>query len=67
MINNIYERMMNMSAKSIIGALAAGAVVGAIAGMMIDPINDKTHRKIHKCANNMFKTIGIIVDDIVNM
>ena len=56
-----------MSAKSIIGALAAGAVVGAIAGMMIDPINDKTHRKIHKCANNMFKTIGIIVDDIVNM
>ena len=56
-----------MSTKSIIGAVAAGAVLGAIAGIMIDPINDKTHKRIHKCANNMFKTIGIIVDDIVNM
>lgn len=56
-----------MSSKSLIGAIAAGAVVGAVAGMMIDPINDKQHKKIHKCANNMFKTIGAIVDEIVNI
>lgn len=56
-----------MNTKSILGALAAGAIIGAIAGIMIDPINDKQHKKIHKCANNMFRTIGSIVDDIVTM
>ena len=55
-----------MSTKSIIGAVAAGAIVGAIAGMMIDPINDKQHKKINRCANNMFKTIGTIMDDLIN-
>ena len=55
-----------MSAKKIIGAMTAGVVIGAIAGMMIDPISDKTHKRINKCANNMFRTIGTIVDDIVS-
>ena len=55
-----------MSVKSILGAMGTGIVIGAIAGMMIDPINDKTHKKIHKCANNVFRTIGTIVDDIVS-
>ena len=59
--------MIILSTKSLIGAVAAGAVIGAIAGMMIDPINDKQHKKIHKCANNMFKTIGTIMDDIMSM
>ncbi len=62
-----YERNDLMSTKSVIGCVAAGAIVGAIAGMMIDPINDKQHKKIHKCANNMFKTIGTIMDELVSM
>ena len=56
-----------MNTKGIVGALAAGAVIGAIAGIMLDPINDRQHKKICKRANNMFKTIGAIVDDVVSM
>ena len=58
--------MKKMCTKSLIGAMAAGAVIGAVLGIMVDPINDKQHKKIHRCANNMFKTIGTIVDDIVS-
>ena len=65
--NILNERMIEVSAKSFIGALATGVVLGAVAGMMIDPINDKQHKKICKTANNMFKTIGTIVDDVINM
>ena len=56
-----------MSTKSLIGAMAAGIVVGTVVGMMIDPINDKQHKKIYRNANNMFKTIGTIVDDVINI
>ena len=30
-----------MSAKGTMGALAAGVVIGAVMGMMIDPLSDK--------------------------
>ena len=56
-----------LSTKGTIGAMAAGIVIGAVVGMMIDPINDKQHKKICKNANNMFKTIGAIVDDVISM
>ena len=56
-----------MSAKSVIGAVTAGAVVGAVMGIMLDPINDKQHKKMYRCANNIFKTIGSIIDEVVNM
>jgi len=59
--------MIILSTKSFVGAMAAGIVVGAVMGMMIDPINDKQHKKIYRNANNMFKTIGTIVDDVINM
>ena len=59
--------MISMSTKSLIGATIAGAFVGAIAGMMLDPINDKQHKKINRCANNMFKTMGSIIDNIMSM
>ncbi len=56
-----------MSTKSFISTLAAGMVVGAVAGIMLDPINDKTHKKIYKNSNNLFKTMGSIVDNILSM
>ena len=56
-----------MSMKSVIGAASAGLVIGMVAGMMLDPISDKQHKKISKCANNIFKTIGTIMDDVVSM
>ena len=59
--------MNALSTKSELGAMAAGIVVGAVVGMMIDPISDKQHKKIYKSANNVFKTIGAIVDDVISM
>ncbi len=59
--------MNAMSTKSFVTTLAAGLVVGAIAGMMVDPIDDKTHKKMYKSKNNMFKTIGTLVDNIMDM
>ncbi len=56
-----------MNAKGIIGAMAAGAVIGVVMGIVFDPISDRQHKKINKRANNMFKTIGAIVDDVVSM
>lgn len=56
-----------MSTKSFIGAMAAGIVVGTVMGMMIDPLNDKQHKKIYRSANNVFKTIGTIVDDVISI
>lgn len=59
--------MNALSTKGTIGAMAAGIVIGAVVGMMIDPISDKQHKKICRNANNMFKTIGAIVDDVISM
>ena len=56
-----------MSVKSFMGAMATGVVIGAVAGIMLDPINDKQHKKLCKTANNVFKTIGSIVDDVISM
>jgi len=56
-----------VSVKSIIGAVTAGAVVGVVMGMVLDPINDKQHRRMYRCANNVFKTIGSIIDDVINV
>ena len=59
--------MKMVSVKSIIGAVTAGAVVGVVMGMVLDPINDKQHRRMYRCANNVFKTIGSIIDDVINV
>lgn len=59
--------MNRVNIKSFVGAMATGIVVGTVVGMMIDPINDKQHKKIYKNANNVFKTIGSIVDDVISM
>lgn len=56
-----------MNKKGIVGAMAAGAVIGVVMGIVFDPINDRQHRKISRHANNVFKTIGAIVDDVVSM
>ena len=54
-----------MSSKGFSGGLACGAILGAAMGMIADPINDKQHKKMKICANNMFKTIGTVIDGIM--
>lgn len=54
-----------MCSKGFLGGIACGAVLGAALGMLADPINDKQHRKMRNSANHMFKTIGTVIDGIM--
>ncbi len=55
-----------MCSKGFWGGIMAGAVLGAAVGMLADPINDKQHRKIKSSANHMFKTIGAVIDGVMD-
>ena len=48
-----------------IGGIVCGAVVGAAIGMLADPISDKQHKKLKSSAGHMFKTIGSVIDSIM--
>ena len=54
-----------MSTKGFWGGRACGAILGAAMGMIADPINDKQHKKMKATANNMFRTIGTMIDGIM--
>lgn len=47
--------------------LIAGAVLGAAVGMVADPIKDKQHKKMMRSKDNMFKTIGGMIDSFMHM
>ena len=51
--------------KGFLGGIACGAVIGAAIGMLADPMSDKQHKKIKSSANHMFKTIGSVIDSIM--
>jgi len=51
--------------KGFLGGMACGAILGATIGMLADPINDKQHRKMKSCANSMFRTIGTVIDSVM--
>lgn len=54
-----------MTSKGFWGGLACGAILGAAMGMLADPINDRQHKKMKTGANTMFKTIGTVIDGIM--
>ena len=54
-----------MSGKGFLGGMACGAVLGAMVGMIADPINDKQSKKLRSSANHMFKTIGSVIDTVM--
>ena len=54
-----------MNSKGFWGGLACGAIIGAAMGMIADPINDKAHKKMKASANNIFKTIGTVIDSMM--
>ena len=47
------------------GGIACGAIIGAAIGMLADPMTDKQHRRLKTKANNMFKTIGTVIDSVM--
>lgn len=47
------------------GCMLAGAAIGSVITMFIDPINDKQKRKMHKSSEHIFKTMGSVLDAMV--
>ena len=43
------------------------AIIGATFGMLLDPISDKRHKQLSKKKNEMFKTVGAAIDNIMDM
>ncbi len=54
-----------MLSKRFLSGVACGTLLGAAIGMLADPINDKQHKKLRTNANHIFKTIGTVVDGIM--
>lgn len=53
--------------KKFAGGVIVGTIVGATMGMLIDPISEKTHRKMEKRTCNMFRNIGAAMDNIMSI
>lgn len=47
--------------------LITGAIIGAAAGMLADPIKDKQHAKLCRKKKEMFKGLGEVIDDVLDM
>ena len=58
--------MVNKCKKFTCGMII-GTIVGATMGILADPINDKTHRKMVKEKNNIFRNIGTAIDNVVSI
>jgi len=56
-----------MKGTSFTTGLIAGAVIGAAIGIAMDPARDKNNGAFRSQANGMFKTLGGVIDSVVNM
>lgn len=66
-IQAIYvERRRLFMFKGFSTGIIAGAIIGATIGMLADPINDKQHKKIKRQTGNMFRTLGSVVDSVID-
>lgn len=46
--------------------LISGAVVGSVVGMAIDPVKDKHSKAMKKGTTRAFKTLGSVIDTIID-
>ncbi|MDD6308782.1 MAG: hypothetical protein PUB07_05485 [Clostridia bacterium] len=45
--------------------MCTGVIIGALAGMVMDPIKDKQSKAMKKGAGKAFRTLGSIIDTII--
>lgn len=56
-----------MTTKSFKSGFITGAVVGAVTGMLVDPMKDKQSTKLQKNASHVFKSIGAVLDNFMEL
>ena len=54
-----------MSKTCFTAGMVTGIIVGAVAGMLIDPIKDKQARAMKRGTTKAFRTLGSIIDSII--
>ncbi len=54
-----------MSCKGFTAGLITGAIAGAAMGMLIDPMDDKSHRRMRRTKENIFRTLGGVLEDLM--
>lgn len=59
--------ILTMKTMNFTMGLITGAVVGSAIGMLVDPINDKQGQKMRRRANDLFRSIGTVVDGIAGL
>ena len=47
--------------------LIAGALIGASAVMLADPKKDRKHAKMSRKKREMFKAVGNVIDNVMDM
>lgn len=47
--------------------MAAGMVVGAAVAMVVDPLSERQHHKLRKKTEGVFKSMGGIIDNAIEM
>lgn len=55
-----------MSCKGFTAGIIAGAVMGAALAIAIDPIDDRSHRRMRKTKENMFKAVSGMLDGLMD-
>lgn len=55
-----------MKSKYLLGFLACGAVLGTVAVVSAD-YGAKNRRKLLKCKHNMFRTMGTVLDTMLEL
>lgn len=56
-----------MNCSGFIKGMATGMVVGAAVTMMTDPITDKQRRKFAKKTEGIFRNLGGVIDNAMDM
>ena len=55
-----------MSCKGFTAGLVTGAIAGAALGMLVDPIDDKSHRRMRRTKENLFRTVAGMMEDMMD-
>lgn len=56
-----------MSKVSFIAGVMSGMVIGTAVGMVVDPMKGRQAKAIKKGAGRAFKTLGSVIDSIIDM